>query len=51
MTHVVLALTGFVVHSEIPTNQGRMDALLDTGKHLYIFEFKLWENSDAEVVK
>lgn len=44
--HVCLTLTGFVVHSEIPTNQGRMDAVLDTGEHIYIFEFKLRESAD-----
>lgn len=47
VTHVVLALTGHVVHSEIPTNQGRMDAVLDAGERLYIFEFKLRDSAEA----
>lgn len=47
VTHVVLALTGHVVHSEIPTNQGRMDAVLDAGERMYIFEFKLRESAGA----
>lgn len=51
IVHVILSLTGFVVHSEIPTNQGRMDAVLDTGKHIYIFEFKLRENADAALAQ
>ncbi len=45
IVHVCLTLTGYVVHSEIPTNQGRMDAVLDTGEHIYIFEFKLRESA------
>ncbi len=51
IVHVILSLTGFVVHSEIPTNQGRMDAVLDTGKHVFIFEFKLRENADAALAQ
>ncbi len=46
VVHVVLTLTGHVVHSEIPTNQGRMDAVLDTGERVYIFEFKLRDSAD-----
>jgi len=46
VVHVVLTLTGFVTHSEIPTNQGRMDAVVDTGKHIYLFEFKMRESAD-----
>lgn len=47
VVHVVLTLTGYVAHSEIPTNQGRMDAVLDTGERVYIFEFKLRESAEA----
>jgi hypothetical protein len=47
VVHVVLTLTGFVVHSEIPTNQGHMDAVLDTGGRVYVFEFKLRERAEA----
>ena len=46
VVHVVLTLTGFVTYSEIPTNQGRMDAVLDTGRHIYLFEFKLRESAE-----
>ncbi len=28
------------IDSEVATNIGRIDAVLDAGKHLYIFEFK-----------
>jgi hypothetical protein len=51
VAHVVLALTGHVVHSEIPTNQGRMDAVLDAGERMYIFEFKLRESADAALAQ
>jgi len=51
IVHVCLTLTGYVVHSEIPTNQGRMDAVLDTGSHIYIFEFKLHESADDAMVQ
>lgn len=51
VTHVVLALTGHVVHSEIPTNQGRMDAVLDAGEQAYIFGFKLRDSADAALAQ
>ena len=51
VAHVVLALTGHVVHSEIPTNQGRMDAVLDAGERVYIFEFKLRDSADAALAQ
>ena len=51
IVHVCLTLTGYVVHSEIPTNQGRMDAVLDTGEHIYIFEFKLRESAEAALAQ
>jgi len=51
VVHVVLTLTGFVAHSEIPTNQGRMDAVLDTGEREYVFEFKLRESADAALAQ
>lgn len=51
VVHVCLTLTGYVTHSEIPTNQGRMDAVLDTGEHIYIFEFKLRENAAAALAQ
>ena len=51
VVHVALTLTGFVIHSEIPTNQGRMNAVLDTGKHIYLFEFKLRDSADAALAQ
>ncbi|SFF05798.1 ATP-binding protein [Thermoflexibacter ruber] len=40
LTHVVLKLTDMVVFSEVVTNRGRMDMVLSTPTHIYIFEFK-----------
>lgn len=51
VVHVVLTLTGFITHSEIATNRGRMDAVLDTGKHIYVFEFKLRESADEALAQ
>jgi hypothetical protein len=51
IVHVCLTLTGYVVHSEIPTNQGRMDAVLDTGERIYLFEFKLRESAEAALTQ
>ncbi len=41
LTHVVLQLTSTVVFSEVATNKGRMDMVLSTSAHIYIFEFKI----------
>jgi hypothetical protein len=45
--HVVLSLTGYLVYSEIPTNKGRMDAVLDIGQSIYIFECKLHDSEQT----
>ena len=39
--HVLLGITGMQVHSEVQTNQGRMDAVVTTLSHIIIFEFKI----------
>lgn len=51
VVHIVLTLTGHLTHSEIPTNQGRMDAVVDTGERIYIFEFKLRETAAAALAQ
>jgi hypothetical protein len=38
--HLVLDLLGFSGQSEISTNKGRIDMMVETDKYLYIFEFK-----------
>jgi ATP-dependent exoDNAse (exonuclease V) beta subunit len=41
LMHVMLVLTGMRVQAEEPTNTGRIDQVLDTGSHIYVFEYKL----------
>jgi hypothetical protein len=45
--HVVLSLTGYLVFSEVPTNKGRMDSVLDIGQSIYIFECKLQDSEQT----
>lgn len=45
--YTILVICGMNVDTEISTNTGRIDAVLDTGKHLYIMEFKLDKDVDA----
>ena len=37
--------------TEVATNKGRIDAVLDAGKHLYILEFKLQKTADAALAQ
>lgn len=39
--YLVLTLTGIDTHTEIETNRGRLDALIETDYHIYIMEYKL----------
>ena len=39
--HTVLMAVGATINSEIATNKGRIDTLVKTDKHIYLFEFKL----------
>jgi hypothetical protein len=41
LMHVMLVLTDMRVQAEEPTNTGRIDQVLDTGSHIYVFEYKL----------
>jgi len=34
-------LIGFRIEAEVCTNQGRIDAVVETAKAIYLFEFKL----------
>ena len=38
--HVILKTLGFKVYSEVETNLGRIDSVLETASRIYIFEFK-----------
>ncbi|MBA3535437.1 MAG: ATP-binding protein [Tatlockia sp.] len=39
--YVIVSLIGAYVHAEVVTNEGRIDATIETNYHIYIFEFKL----------
>ncbi len=39
--HVMLGTTGMLVHSEVQTNQGRIDTVVETPDRTLIFEFKI----------
>ncbi|MCP5102689.1 MAG: AAA family ATPase, partial [bacterium] len=45
--YLVLSLNGAEVKCEDPTNMGRIDAVLETGNKIYIFEFKMGSEQDA----
>lgn len=46
LIYLVLKALGFSVHSEVSTNQGRVDMVLKTDLYTFIFEFKI--DSDAK---
>ena len=39
--HTVLMAVGATINSEIATNKGRIDTIVKSDKHIYLFEFKL----------
>ena len=39
--HIILKLLGYVLESEVITNIGRIDSIIQTEKYIYIVEFKL----------
>jgi len=41
VVYLILRLSGGVVQSEVSTNTGRIDAVLETANHIYIMEFKV----------
>ncbi len=45
--YLVLSLTGAAVRCEESTNNGRIDAVLETGKKTYIMEFKMGTAQEA----
>lgn len=49
--HVILTATGWRVYSEVATNRGRMDTVLESRKAVYIFEFKIGESADAALAQ
>ncbi len=47
--YLIFKLIGLEIQAEVRTNQGRIDAVIETGEAVYIFEFKL-EGSAAEAL-
>lgn len=45
LIYLVLKALGFSVQSEISTNRGRIDMVLQTDYYIYIFEFKIDSNA------
>ncbi len=43
--YVVFALIGLRINTEVKTNQGRADVVIQTDTHIYIFEFKLFDTA------
>jgi hypothetical protein len=41
LIHIIFKYTGFEIESEVHTSNGRMDAVVKTETHIYIFEFKI----------
>ena len=45
--YIIFNLLGTSIRVEEPTNDGRIDAVLETSNHIYIFEFKIDASADA----
>jgi hypothetical protein len=45
--YLLLSLNGAAVKAEDPTNIGRIDAVFETGKKIYIMEFKIGSEQEA----
>ena len=45
--HVIFTLIGVSMASEVCTNKGRVDAVVEAGGRVYLFEFKLDGSADA----
>ncbi len=47
VTHIILYCTGLKTQSELLTNQGRIDTVVETKTQVFIFEFKIRGSADA----
>ena len=47
LIYLVFLYLGIYIHAEVNTNDGRLDAVVHTGTHIYVMEFKLDESADA----
>ena len=51
LVHVTLTLSGYLVLSELLTNKGRIDSILETEDQVVIFEFKMDSSADIALVQ
>ncbi|HLP44858.1 MAG TPA: AAA family ATPase [Candidatus Kapabacteria bacterium] len=47
LIYLILSLSGAAARCEDPTNRGRIDAVLETAKKIYIMEFKMGNEREA----
>ena len=47
--YVLFMMLGIRIKTEVHTNDGRMDAVIKTDTHIYIFEFKLDKTTDEAI--
>jgi hypothetical protein len=51
LVHVTLTLSGYMVFSEVITNKGRIDTVLETDDMVVIFEFKIDSSPDLALAQ
>jgi hypothetical protein len=51
LVHVTLTLSGYMVFSEVITNKGRIDTVLETEDLVVIFEFKIDSSPEAALAQ
>ncbi|OQY04987.1 MAG: hypothetical protein B6I20_01995 [Bacteroidetes bacterium 4572_117] len=49
--YIVFTLLGIKINTEVKTNKGRIDAVIETDTHVYIFEFKLFDTAKNAIVQ
>ncbi|MFK7980944.1 MAG: PD-(D/E)XK nuclease domain-containing protein [Saprospiraceae bacterium] len=47
LIHLTFSLAGVFVQSEVNSANGRLDALIETDTHIFIFEFKRDKSAEA----
>ncbi len=47
----IMAILGADIKAEEPTNDGRIDAVIETTSHILIFEFKINSTSEAALAQ
>ena len=49
LIHILFKYMGITIESEVHTKRGRLDAVIQTATHVYIFEFKFNKSSEAAI--